>query len=65
MSLWSSLMVNVRSWTWNRFFVAQFSSPFAPEERFREVVQDLEEDGCRVIDGSHSTILAREEAMEN
>ena len=34
------------------------------EKRYRAIVRDLEESGCRVIDASHSTILAREEAME-
>lgn len=38
---------------------------YDPEERYREVVQDLEEPGCRVIDGSRSTILSREQAMED
>jgi phosphopantothenate synthetase len=34
------------------------------EKRYRAIVQDLEDGGCRWIDASHSTILAREEAME-
>ncbi len=38
---------------------------YDPEERFREVVQSLEDAGCRVIDGSRSTILGREQAMED
>jgi len=37
---------------------------YDPERRYREIVGDLEEAGCQVIDGSQSTILAREEAME-
>lgn len=38
---------------------------YDPEKRYREIAQDLEETGCRVIDGSRSTILKREEAMES
>lgn len=37
---------------------------YDPEGRYREIVKDLAQDDCRVIDGSTSTILAREEAME-
>jgi hypothetical protein len=37
---------------------------YDPEERYREIVQDLDGSGCRVIDGSGSTILAREKAMD-
>ncbi|MGA2223091.1 MAG: PglZ domain-containing protein [Syntrophobacteraceae bacterium] len=37
---------------------------YDPDKRYREIAQDMKENGCRVIDGSHSTILAREEAME-
>ncbi len=37
---------------------------YDPEERFRELVLDLEDSECRVIDGSYSTILSREQAMD-
>jgi hypothetical protein len=37
---------------------------YDPDKRYREIAQDMEDGNCRVIDGSHSTILAREDAME-
>jgi hypothetical protein len=37
---------------------------YDPDKRYREIVQDMVDSVCRVIDASHSTILAREEAME-
>lgn len=37
---------------------------YDPEGRYREIVEELGQNHCRVIDGSASTILAREKAME-
>lgn len=37
---------------------------YDPEQRYRDLLMELDGDICRVIDGSRSTILAREEAME-
>lgn len=36
---------------------------YDPEERYREIVEMLVEPYCRVIDGTQSTIVGREEAM--
>ena len=37
---------------------------YDPEQRYRDLLMELDGGICRVIDGSRSTILAREEAME-
>jgi hypothetical protein len=37
---------------------------YDPEQRYREIVVGLSGDGCEVVDGSQSTILGREQAMD-